>query len=345
MNKRQGGGARGTPRGAQRDPRIALGFAALLMGLTALYLVFILTALHAVGTDDALYFREQSAANVLPTAGLSEEDLRMLDGALADYLSGNEDALWLPSADSHVRFTPPVSVFGAVQPAFNEKEMTHMRDCYDLFALLRRERGRLIVWAVLLIAGGAYWLRDRRRIRFAAWVSPLILMIPLGIFGLWALIHFNSAFNFFHKVLFRNDLWLLDPRTDLLIRICPQSMFAHMVARIALYGAIAMLGVPALTALLMRIIPKGKEESTWNNRDMRRRAAQRRIDPKRLRSTASTRGAAGGTARAGSTRPASRTTMRPGAAKNARPGTAPAAGTTRPAPARKPTGSARPGTR
>ena len=255
------------------------GTAALLLGLAALGLIALLTAVHAVGADDDLYYREQMTAGILPTAGISDEDLRMLDAALADYLSGDEDALWLPTADSHVRFTPPVEVFGTVQSAFNEREMTHMRDCYDLFALLRKVRSRLIPWAVLLIVGGAYALRDRRRIRFAAWVSPVILLAPLGLFALFALIDFDAAFNGFHRLLFRNDLWLLDPRTDLLIRICPQTMFMHMGAHILMWSLLVIFGAPALAALLTRLWPKGKEESTWNNRTVRRASAQKRLNP------------------------------------------------------------------
>ena len=61
---------------------------------------------------------------------------------------------------------------------------------------------------------------------------------------------FDSAFNFFHEMLFTNDLWLLDPRTDLLIRICPQSMFMNMGLRIGLMSLAWVLAVPALATLI-----------------------------------------------------------------------------------------------
>ena len=235
-----------------------------------------LSARHAVGTDGKLYDRLQQEAwltmDAASAAGISDDDLRMLDGRLAAYLAGDEAAL--NEGDGVVE----IPVRGAVQPAFNEKEMTHMADCFRLFALLRKVRSRLIPWAVLLIVGGAYLLQNRRKARLAAWLSPLILLIPLGAFGIWAAIDFDGAFTFFHRVLFSNDLWLLNPATDLLIRICPESMFMGMGLRIGLWGLAALVAVPALATLITFIWPKNKQDegNKWNdNRATRRASAQR----------------------------------------------------------------------
>lgn len=241
------------------DNRTTIGAIGLTLGLVALMLIVILTALHAVGTDDALYFKLQTEAGILPQAGVSEEELRSIDRRLADYLRGDSAAL-------------------EEDPPFNAREMTHMADCQRLFALLRKVRSRLIPWAVLLIVGGAYLLQNRRKARRCAYLAPLILLAPLGAFAIWAAVDFDGAFTFFHRLLFTNDLWLLDPRTDLLIRICPESMFAAMGLRIALLGLGGMAGVTALAVLLTHIWPKTKndEGNAWNdNRATRRAAAQR----------------------------------------------------------------------
>ena len=262
-----------------KSKRKTLGAAALALGLVALMLMLILTSVHNVGTDAARYHELQTLAGVLPGAGISDDDLRALDAALAGYLAGRPDELMTPSESAPGEYDLlALNVNGELRPAFNDREMAHLRDCAALFALLRKVRRRLVPWAVLLIVGGAYLLSDRRRARRAALLSPLLLLIPLGAFALWAVCDFDAAFTCFHRVLFTNDLWLLDPRTDLLIRICPESMFAAMGLRIALLGLGGMAVVTALAVLLTHIWPKTNknEGNAWNdNRAMRRAAGQR----------------------------------------------------------------------
>ena len=57
-----------------QSKRQTLGAIGLKLGLVALMLILILTALHAVGTNDALYFKLQTEAGILPEAGVSEEE-------------------------------------------------------------------------------------------------------------------------------------------------------------------------------------------------------------------------------------------------------------------------------
>ena len=47
----------------------------------------------------------------------------------------------------------------------------------------------------------------------------------IAAFVIWGLIDFDSLFYVFHLVAFRNDLWLLDPQTDLLIQLMPTPFF------------------------------------------------------------------------------------------------------------------------
>ena len=45
---------------------------------------------------------------------------------------------------------------------------------------------------------------------------------------------FTKYFIIFHKIFFTNDLWQLDPRTDLLINIVPEPFFMDTAARIGI---------------------------------------------------------------------------------------------------------------
>jgi len=219
-----------------------IGFVLCLVGFAALILAGVLGVVHAVGTDEGLYYALQMRAHVLDHAGISDEDLVRVDAALAECLKGDADALDFE-----------IEVFGQVQPVFNEKELIHMEDCRLLFVLLRRVLVSALALAVVGIGAGAWWLRDRRKIRLAGWLAPLLIVVPLGAFAAWAVCDFNSAFNFFHEVLFTNDLWLLDYRTDLLIRLCPSSMFMNMGARIGIDSLVWVLLILIFTTVFTTV--------------------------------------------------------------------------------------------
>lgn len=225
-----------------------LGFALCLFGAAAVILWGILWSLEYVGTDPQLYRKLQFEArhDILEYAGISEEDLICVNAALADCLKGDENALEGLEAE----------VFGKIQHAFNERELIHMEDCRKLFELARTVKTSAKITGLCAFVLGFVLLRNRRRIILAGCLGPILLILPLGILAAWAAVDFNAAFNFFHEMLFTNDLWLLDPRTDLLIRICPQRMFMNMGRRIGMmslaWTILVPTGIAAVAAILFR---------------------------------------------------------------------------------------------
>ena len=78
----------------------------------------------------------------------------------------------------------------------------------------------------------------------------------LGLAGLLALIcalDFNRAFIAFHHLFFTIDLWLLEPATDLMIRLLPETFFAQAAGRAALWAALGPVGALILGISLKRI--------------------------------------------------------------------------------------------
>ena len=59
------------------------------------------------------------------------------------------------------------------------------------------------------------------------------LIVVLVILGVIAAFGFTDAFVLFHRLMFRNDLWLLNPQTDLLIRLMPTAFFERYALLIA----------------------------------------------------------------------------------------------------------------
>lgn len=74
-------------------------------------------------------------------------------------------------------------------------------------------------------------------------VSSLTLILLPLIISLFALIDFDTTFVVFHKIFFKNDYWIFDPRLDPIINLLPQTYFLHsllMIIFIILLGSISL---------------------------------------------------------------------------------------------------------
>ena len=199
------------------------GMALCALGWFCLFAALLLTVVVSLGTSDGIY-RELQEANGLPeAAGVTQEEMERLDGMLADYLAGDEAAL-----DGS---------------PFNEKELAHMRDVLGLFDLARTARLAAFLCAAVLLAAGL-WLSRGARLLSMCLAGLAALLLPLGAFAIWAAADFSGAFTFFHETLFTNDLWLLNPETDLLLRLVPEQFFADFAGVIAARALAYMLAVP-----------------------------------------------------------------------------------------------------
>jgi len=228
-----------------------------------LALIVILGIVEDVGLDPHLYFKEQLKAGVVETAGISEEDLWKLDTRLFMCLNGGDN--WNEEWDLQDGGEPlSVAVNGVQQVAFNEREVQHLLDCQKLFHLLSVTQIALMIAIVVLVISSkilpGIWKIKSELTPKHLWIGSAVIIAPFAILAIWAVIDFSSAFTFFHRLLFTNDLWLLNPETDLLIRICPQSMFANMGLRIAVISFAVLLGFPLLVTIVSRIFDKRKRK-------------------------------------------------------------------------------------
>ena len=133
------------------------------------------------------------------------------------------------------------TVDGAECAAFNQKEQHHMADVQDLFRLCRFVAW--LSWGVVIFGG----LSVRRRMAWRTFRRTLIAILAVvTVVIVLAGIDFDSLFILFHKVAFTNDLWLLNPRTDMLIRLMPLEFF---VSYAAIIGGVWLLGMAGLLVI------------------------------------------------------------------------------------------------
>lgn len=114
----------------------------------------------------------------------------------------------------------------------------HFLEVRNLFNL----GSTLLIIAVIISIFLLFILRRNRitEFKFVKYTSFIILSLPI-----LALIFINMDFTFiftiFHKILFNNDKWLLDPITDPIINIMPEEYFAHCAVAIILYSSILLV--------------------------------------------------------------------------------------------------------
>ena len=66
------------------------------------------------------------------------------------------------------------------------------------------------------------------------------MAVLFGFLGMWAATGFDDFWTHFHQLFFDNDLWLMDPATDFMIRICPAGLFEELIGRILLWFVSAL---------------------------------------------------------------------------------------------------------
>lgn len=134
------------------------------------------------------------------------------------------------------------------QYPFHDYEETHLSDVRKLLdGVYAFAQGCLIGAA----GGCALAVLLHRRRRFSPLPGFIAFLALAAIVILLAALHFDWAFYLLHELLFTNDLWLLNPETDLLIALMPEGMFMYLARRV-LHGIVPLFAAMLLIVLLFR---------------------------------------------------------------------------------------------
>lgn len=110
---------------------------------------------------------------------------------------------------------------GELIETFQPHEQQHMADCRSLFRLDRK-----VLYAGALLSAVLFGLGLGERKIFKGCVIGFgLVMAVAAVVAAAAMVDFDKLFVLFHKLSFANDLWLLDPHTDMLIRLMPIGFF------------------------------------------------------------------------------------------------------------------------
>ena len=220
----------------------------VLFGIT-IWVSLLLSVIHISSLDLKFYERKYNELSVAENIGISSDELMIATDVLLDYLVGKTDSLEVLA-----------TIDGVEQEVFNQKEKDHMIDVQVLFVNTILVRN--IAIGLMFISGILLYLLNKKDtvsiLVNGIKQASLMLGVVFVFLVTFAVLDFDSFWIYFHKVLFSNDLWLLNPYTDNLILMVPLPFFFSLVSLI-LYRVILGLG-------LLFTIVYGLENNGYNHR-------------------------------------------------------------------------------
>lgn len=157
--------------------------------------------------------------NITETTQMSVDDLMVVTVTMLDYLKDEAESLDMMA-----------TIDGQREEVFGEREKQHMVDVKNLyldFRQVRRLCTALVIGLVIfgVLFGKRMLYHTLNRVKY---IVP-VLLLAVGAVGALFATDFNRYFSIFHELFFDNDLWLLNPQTDILINMVPEVYFYSIV--------------------------------------------------------------------------------------------------------------------
>ncbi len=178
-------------------------------------------------------------------SGIPESELLRANGEIHDYLVNQRSGALSPTVTNNN---------GEAEALFNVRETAHMADVRDLVGALFQAQ-LLAVALTLALAVLILVLFPPRALAAAAFYGAVLTAAFLGVASLIALSGFDAAWSQFHGIAFTNDFWELDPDTDHLIQMYPESFWFEitmLIGIVTLLEAVIISGVSAIYLVLTR---------------------------------------------------------------------------------------------
>ncbi len=211
----------------------------------------IVLSIETFALNENFYKQEYGKLKTAESIGISEQDLAGVTNRLLSYTRGEADNLDIKAV-----------IGGSTQEVFGEREKEHMVDVRALYLAARDVRTYGLIIAAVL-AAVAFFLKGRKTLSLLcrSFLSVSVAFLAaLAALGIWAALDFSSFWTAFHHVFFTNDLWILNPETDVLIMMVPQQFFSDLVKNILILFAAVFAVLNAAAAAVVYINKKKAEK-------------------------------------------------------------------------------------
>ena len=215
-------------------------------------IALLLTAVEVVAFNTNHYDKMFAKYEISSATGLESEELSGVFQDVLRYLKDDRGLLDTVIIKS-----------GSREAAFGERAIMHMQDVKVLFTrgLLIRTVSMVILASLITFAifRDPKWKAILSKTLFKAAIINLLL-----IFLLYVLMKtdFYKYFTYFHLIFFSNDLWILDPNTELLIQMLPEGLFFDTAIKIAMLFITSNVLIGIIIFITTKKINKDTKKTT-----------------------------------------------------------------------------------
>ena len=215
---------------------------------TTLFLAILLANAILIINTDSFYEFEFNKNNTALKTGIEQSDLYIVVDNIQDFFH----------EESNEKINMPIYINGIKKQLFNSKEIHHMIDVKNLIQNIKFVN--YLLWAIaLMMLLMKITLSKEKKINSLHIIAKSYFIysasILISILILIAL-SFRWIFYFFHIISFDNNLWILDPRTDYLIKIFEEVFFMDA----AIFIGILTLSSSIIIFLSVKTITKYKKD-------------------------------------------------------------------------------------
>lgn len=214
-------------------------------------LIILLGTVNLVASNDNAYMKGYEKYNIDEVTGIETGDLQRITDNFIRYF-------YKPDAELQIE----AKVHGSNRAVFNEKEILHMIDVKNLVKLSLIVLGSS---AALMLVASLYVLTKQgvSGVLKTYGLSSGITLVSIPVLYLVLPKNFLQLFIKFHEILFTNDLWLLDEKTDILLQLHPLGFFQDMAILIGVIFAVVMV-LFLLIGIISAIKKKKRAKPTWH---------------------------------------------------------------------------------
>ena len=214
-----------------------LGMVATVGFVLALPILLFTTNIRFLASDSGYLEGGLRRHDAAETTGIALGELDYAVGAIVRYFEDDADTLRLL-----------VFADGEEAALFSADETIHMEDVKGLMRTIFRANEVSLGFVLAYVAGTVLWSGERSGRGLAKETLAAVgVGAALGIaVGILAIVGFDSAWERMHEIIFTNDFWLLDPTTDRLIQMFPETFWQEatfIVVGLALGEAVILIAV------------------------------------------------------------------------------------------------------